>query len=306
MTYDDNLKESFITDYLRRRVVAKTSIYGLFKKVKQFEEALQKDACYFTRDEILQMYESFRSRSAISLLNNNVILKAYCEWNRYYNKLLINNPYNDITFEDVKLCVDENASRIMSIDEILEIEDSLLNYTDAAIIHALFSGISGPSMVDLTSLNKDMLDKKNKCLVFPDGRVFDIDDRLVYLLEKAFDEETYTTYGHSLRIKKLIGKGKLFKERDNCIGSLDTDDKRFRACYRKIQVIREYLDIKELTMKGISSAGFLHHLKQGIEKTGLGLKEFLLTKQGCNLMDRYGYTSKYRISNVVQTYKMYI
>lgn len=304
--YEGDLKERFIEDYMRSRVVAKTSIYGLFRKIEQFENELKKDACYFTKDEILQMYKAFRSRSAISLLNNNVILKAYCEWNRYYNKLTIENPYNCITFDDVKLCVDESASRIMSMDEIIDIEDNLLNYTDAAIVHALFSGINGPSMVDLTSLDASMLDKKNKCLVFPDGRVFDIDNRLIYLLEKAFNEETYATYGSTMRIKKLIGKGKLFKERDNCIGSLDTDDKRFRACYRKIQVIRDHLGIKELTMKGISSAGFLHYLKQGLDETEMGLKEFLLTDKGCALMDRYGYTSKYRVGNVIQTYKMYV
>jgi hypothetical protein len=304
--YEKDLKERFIDDYMRSRIVAKTSVYGLFRKIEQFERELKKDACYFTKDEILQMYESFKSRSAISLLNNNVILKAYCEWNRYYNKLAIENPYNSITFDDVKLCVDKNASRIMSADEIIEIEDSLLNYTDAAIIHALFSGINGPSMIDLTGLDVTMLDKQNKCLLFPDGRVFDIDNRLVGLLEKAFNEETYATYGSTMRVKRLISKGKLFKERDNCIGSLDTDDKRFRACYRKIQVIREYLGIEELTMKGISAAGFLHYLKQGLKESGLELREFLLTDKGCDLMDRYGYTSKYRVGNVIQTYKMYI
>jgi len=45
--YEGDLKERFIEDYMRSRVVAKTSIYGLFRKIEQFERKLAKDACYY-------------------------------------------------------------------------------------------------------------------------------------------------------------------------------------------------------------------------------------------------------------------
>lgn len=299
--YQKERKEEFIRDYIRSRVVQKTSIYGLFRKIQSYEEKLNKDVCRFTKNEAIEMYKRFQSRSVYTLLNNNVILKAYCSWQKYYHGLEIETAYDSITIDDLRPCVNEKASKLLSREEITEIEEQLLNVTDSAIIECLFQGIAGPSMRDITSLSKDMLDKKNKCLVFPDGRVFDISEKLCELLEEAFNEETYICYGETLRVKKLLGKGKLFKERDNAYAA-DSDDRKFRAVYRKIQIIRDYIGIKELTMKGIAAAGFLHYLKIYLKESELGLKEFLQTEKGERLMDRYGYASSYRIDNIIHRY----
>ena len=299
--YQAEQKERFIMDYMRSRVVQKTSLYGLFRKIEPYETELNKDVCLFTKDEAKKMYIELKSRSVYTLLNNNVILKAYTAWQKHYNGLNTENIYESITIDDLRPCVDAKASKILSRDEITEIEEQLLNVTDSAIIECLFQGIAGQSMRDITSLNEDMLDKKNKCIVFPDGRVFDISDKLCELLEIAFDEEKYMCYGESLRVKKLEGKGKLFKERDNTHAA-DSDDRRFRAVYRKIMVIRDYVGIKELTMKGIAAAGFLHYLKINLSQSDLTLKEFLRTENGEKLMDRYGYESSYRIDNIIHRY----
>ena len=156
-------------------------------------------------------------------------------------------------------------------------------------------------MRDITSLHRDMLDKENNCLIFPDGRMFDISADLCKMLDEAFDEEKYLCYGETLRVKKLEGKGKLFKERDNTYAA-DSDDRRFRAVYRKIMVIRDYVGIKELTMKGVAAAGFLHYLKMNLAESNLALREFLRTDKGERLMDRYGYESDFRIDNIIHRY----
>lgn len=300
--YQKEMKEGFCQDYLRSRIIQKTSLYGLFRKIEPYEERLQKDASLFTKDEALEMYVELKSRSVYTLMNNNVVLKAYYSWRNHYYGVDVESAYDNISIDDLKPCVDKNASKILSREEITEIEDQLLNTTDAAILECLFQGIAGPSMRDITELHKSMLDKENKCLVFPDGRVFDITDRLCELLEVAFDEDVYICYGETMREKRLQGKGKLFKERDNSHAS-DSDDKRFRAVYRKIMVIRDYVGIKELTMKGIAAAGFLHNVRENLNETGFTLKEFLQTEKGEQLMDRYGYDSDYRVDNLVHRFK---
>ena len=299
--YNKEAKEGFIQDYIRSRVVQKTSVYGLFRKIQSYEEQLNKDACEFTMDEAIAMYKGLKSRSVYTLLNNNVMLKAYCAWQKHYNGCNVESVFENITIEDLRPCIDEKASKLLTREEITEIEEQLLNVTDAAIVECLFQGIAGPSMRDITSLDRNMLDKQNKCLIFPDGRVFDISEKLCELLEEAFEEENYICYGETLRVKKLIGKGKLFKDRDN-VHAADTDDRRFRAVYRKIQVIRDYVNIKELTMKGISAAGFLYNLRLLLNESGLCLKEFLQTDKGEKLMDRYGYVSDFRVDNVIYRY----
>ena len=288
-------------DYMRSRVVQKTSLYGLFRKIESYEEDLNKDVCMFTKDEARQMYIELKSRSVYTLLNNNVILKAYTSWQQHFNGLNVENVYESITIDDLRPCVDAKASKVLSREEITEIEEQLLNVTDAAIVECLFQGIAGPSMRDITSLHRDMLDKEGRQIIFSDGRVFDISDELCQMLDKAFNEEKYVCYGETLRVKKLEGIGKLFKDRDNAHAA-DSDDRRFRNVYRKIQVIRDYVGIKELTMKGIAAAGFLHYLRLGMEASGLALKEFLRTDAGDKLMNRYGYESAFRIDNIIHRY----
>lgn len=299
--YQKEQKESFINDYMRSRVIQKTTLTGLFRKIEQYERKAGIDVCMFSKYQVIQMFTQLKSRSVYTLLNNNVILKAYTAWQKHYNGLDIENIYESITIDDLRPCVDMKASKILSREEITEIEEQLLNVTDAAIIEALFQGIAGPSMRDLTSLNVDMLDKENQCLVFPDGRVFDISENLCKLLEEAFDEDRYLCYGETLRVKKLQGKGKLFKERDNAY-AVDSDDRRFRAVYRKVMVIRDYVGIKELTMKGIAAAGFLHYMRIQLRESNLALKEFLRTEAGEKLMNRYGYESEFRIDNIIHRY----
>lgn len=300
--YNNKIKEEFCEYYLQTRIIQKTSLYGFFKKLESYEEEQQKDISKFTKDEALTMYTGLKSRSVYTLMNNNTVLKAYCEWLDSYYRTTTGNVYEQITIDDLKPCVDKNASKLLSKDEIIEIEDQLLNFTDSAIVQCLFEGIAGPSMRDITELNTNMLDKKNKRIVFPDGRILNISDRLCYLLEKAFEEEKYNCYGSSFKVKKLYGKGKLFKERDNAHAA-DSDDKRFRAVYRKIQVIRNYVGIKELTMKGITASGMAHYLRKYLDETGLKLKEFLQTESGEQLMLRYGYESEFKIDNVTHRFK---
>lgn len=303
--YENDIKEEFIKDYMRSRVVAKTSLYSLFRKVEPYEEALGKDCSKFSEEEIVKMYKEFAARSHYVLLNYNVILKAYCAWKNYYHGLENNIAYENITTEMARELIPEDAKRVLTREEVTEIEDQLYNWTDKAVVECLFEGLSGNSMRDLTGIELHMIDVKAKELHFPDGRVFDLTDNLCDLLVRACKEEEYVCYGDTLRVKKLIGKDKLYKERDNAHAS-DSDDKFFRWCYRKIISIKKFVGIDSLTMKNLHTAGMTYYLRKGMEDAGLGLKEFLLTESGAKLMDKYNYTSDYRVDNVIARYKQFV
>jgi len=299
--YQNEMKEGFIKDYMRSRVVAKTSLYSLFRKVEPYEEKLGKDCSRFTKEEVVEMYRAFGAKSVYVLLNYNTILKAYCAWMKHYHGLENEIAYEDINTDMVKPLIAESANKTLSMEEITEIEDQLYNWTDKAIVECLWEGLSGNSMRDLVGLEENMIDHEAKQLHLPDGRVFDLTNRLYDLLLKAFDEEEYLCYGETLRVKKLIGKGRMYKERDNA-HAMDSDDKFFRWVYRKVQNFRKHVGIEEMTMKNISTSGMTYYLRQGMEKTGLGLKEFLMTSDGAKLMDKYNYNSEFRIDNVAHRY----
>lgn len=303
--YNSDMKEGFIKDYMRSRVIARTSLYSLFRKTETFEEENKKDCCQFNQDEVLSMYIAFRSKSIYSLLNYNSILKAYCAWRRYYHKEKVTESYDNITIDLLKPCIPEDNNKFLSREEIIEIEDQLYNWTDKAILECLWEGISGPSMNDLVRINRDMVDSEEKLLCFSDGRIVQLTDRLYEFLMKAFDETEYMCYGATLRVKKLIGAGRLYKERDNAYAA-DSDDRNFRWVYRKVQNFRDHVGIPGLTMKNIHISGMYHYLCQGMQETGLDLRSFLRSEDGKNLADKYGFHSESYLDNLSHRFKDFV
>ena len=246
--YNQKEKEGFIEDYMRSRVVAKTSLYSLFRKTKSHEEKYGKDCSQFTKNEIIEMYKEFGARSHHVLLNYNVVLKAYCAWRKHYCGVPTFGEYDNITADVARSLVPEDAKRVLSREEVTEIEDQLYNWTDKAIVEALFEGLSGNSMRDLVGVELRMINHDTKQLELPDSRVFDLTDKLYVFLVIACKEEEYICYGETMRVKKMVGHNKLYKERDNAYAT-ESDDKLFRWIYRKVQNFRKHVGIDNITMK---------------------------------------------------------
>ena len=303
--YQSEMKEGFIKDYLRSRVVARTSLYSLLRKTEPFEKRNGKDCSQFNQEEVLSMYIEFNAKSVYVLLNYNTILKAYCAWRRYYHKEKVTESYDNITIELLKPCIPKDSNKFLSREEIIEIEDQLYNWTDKAILECLWEGISGPSMNDLVGINKDMVDLEKKLLYFSDGRIVQLTNRLCEFLIKAFDETEYMCYGETLRVKKLIGVGRLYKERDNAHAA-DSNDRNFRWVYRKVQNFRNHVGIPGLTMKNIHISGMYHYLCQGMQETGLDLKNFLKSEDGKILADKYGFHSESYVDNLTHRFKDFV
>lgn len=304
--YQRERKEEFIRDIMRSRVIQKTTLFAIFKKTEPFEEKFDKDCCQFNKDEAMEMFNGFKCKSIYTLLNNNTIMKAYSAFAEYYHGIKSEKVYESFTINDLKPCVAESKNKLITREDLDDIKSQLLNAVDRCIVEALWEGISGTSMRDITGLQEGQLDKVLKQLHFEDGRVLNLTDELYEDLVSAFKQTKYICYGETLREKTLLGYGRLYKERDNALGALDSEDRRFRWIYRKVQIFRDHVGMPWLTMKIIQNSGFAHYLKIGIDKCGLGIKDFLKTEEGKELMIRYGYNSQFAIDNVIHKYKDYV
>ena len=210
-----------------------------------------------------------------------------------------------MNIELLKPCVPKDSNKFLSREEIIEIEEQLYNWTDKAILECLWEGISGPSMIDLVNINTSMVDLQEKLIYFPNGKIIQLTDRLFKFLIKAFDETEYMCYGESLRVKKLIGIGNLYKERDYAYAT-DSNDKYFRWVYRKVQNFREHVGIPGLTMKNIHISGMYHYLCKGMQETGLDLKSFLKSDDGKKLAEKYGFRSESYVDNLTHRFKDFV
>lgn len=294
--FDKEQKETFIKEYLKSKVVAKTSLYAVFRKTEPFEEKLNKDVSQFTREEILDMFAQFRAKSVNSLLNYAIILKHYSRLMRGENE------YESITKADVVDLIDKSGNILLSREELDDIEAQLLNWSDKAIVELLWEGISGKNMIDIYSVSEECIQGDMLCV---NGKEFYMTNRLKELLPKAFAETEIMSYGNTMRIVEVEGKGRLYKERANTRG-VDSDDQKFRYFYRRIQIFREYLDIPGLTMKNLSASGMFYYIQLSIKETGLALREFLKTSKGKELAIQYGFAEDYYVDTIAQKYEQYI
>ena len=205
-----NNKEDFNKYYMHARKIKLTSLNSLFKKISIYEIKNNSDCCYFSKEQILEMYAQFQSKSVNVLLNYNSILKAYCVWQSEFNDIAVTSAYAEITQNDLSPLIPTEATQLLTREDIDYIENNLLNWTDKAIVECLWEGVAGNSMKDLVSISENMLNINEKTLTFIDGKVVHITDRLIDLLSKAFAEREYTCYGKSNRVKKLFGVNCLY------------------------------------------------------------------------------------------------
>lgn len=297
--FNEAQKETFIKEYLRSKVVAETSLYAVFKKTEGFEEKFNKDVSKFTRDEILDMLAKFKAKSINSLLNYTIVLKHY---SRFVFGEVGTNAYESIGKADVADMVDKDANILLTREELDDVEVQLLNWVDKAIIELLWNGVAGKNMEDIYSVSEDCVQGN---ILRVNEKEFPMTDRLRELLPKAFAETELMSYGNTMRVIEVNGKGKIYKERPNARG-IDTPDSRFRWVYRKIQIFRDYLDLPGLTMKNIAASGLWYYLQLGMEKTKLDLRTFLRTKEGKELAMKYGFSESYYVDNICQKYEQHL
>lgn len=291
--YNEKIKNEFMSFYEKKRVIKHTTLTGLFNKIEEYEKEHEKDCCFFRQEEIILMYKGFHAKSVNVLENYTVYLKAYadyCSVVGVYN----NNCYMRIKKSALMECIDSKTKKqkFITREQLDEIEIELYNYTDKAIVECLWHGIGGKSMGDIVSLNREMINKDKKCICFADGRIVNITDKLYIYLDKAFKENEYRCYGITGQVKRVFGSDCLYKERDNA-HALDSEDKYFRWIYRRIQNYRGHTGNPMMTMKTIQASGLLYKIKDGINRTGLSLRDFLRTEEGKNLADQYGYGEAY-------------
>lgn len=302
--YNKEAKAEFIKDYMRSRVVAFTSLTGLFKKTEGYEQKLNKDCSQFTEEEALDMYRNFGAKSVSVLENYNVHLKRYTALRLYTKQISGENVYQNISKDTLKGCIDPEIQKQLYVtrEELDDIENELFNYTDKAIVEALWHGISGKSMRDLVSLERKMFSDNKRSLIFPDGRIIKISKKLSEYLDKAFDETEYLCYGATMKVEKLSGYGTLYKERSNARG-VESDDQKFRYIYRRVQNYRTYLDMPMLTMKNIQASGLLHQLQKEMKNSDLSMREVLATERGKELALQYGYKLDHYIDVIVDKFQ---
>ena len=292
--------ESFLNEYKRSRVIIEATVRASLNRALEFEQKFQKPFYEFTIDEVLEMYKSTHAISDRSLQNTNLTLKHASRWMADKRGIDVKSPYEEITKELILSCVDtkRKESLILTKDELVEIQNDLLNWTDKAILFLLFEGVGGHMLKELMFMDWDQVSRKDLKIYFRSGKMLDITESQYELLKREFQEEELISFGTTSRVSRVKSLG-VYKARFNSLSDNDdiTDasdvERRYRFCQRRLMLISKDLGIN-ITSGSIQESGFLYYIKEGIQQSGLDFLQYIKTEECRALARRYDlYTDLY-------------
>lgn len=303
--------ELFLTEYKRSRVVVEASVRAILNRTLEFEKKFQKPFYEFTIDEILEMYKAAHAISDRSLQNTNLILKHAARWIIDERKFQAKSEYENITKEIIQGCVDtkRKAGFILTKDELEEIQNDLLNWTDKGILTMLFLGAGSNWLKELTFFDMSQISRKEGLIYFKTGKVIPITEEDYELIRKACAEEELMSFGETSRISKVKSHG-FFKQRFNALSANDDPndeqdlERRFRFIQRRLLLISKDLGI-QLNSGSLQTSGLLHYLKQGVEESGLAFREYVKTNEAKELARRYDIITNFYAQILIEKFEGY-
>ena len=303
--------ESFLEEYKRSRVIIEGTVRASLNRALEFEKKFQKPFYEFSTDEIMEMYKSTHAISDRSLQNTNLTLKHATRWMLDQKKLSIESPYEKVTKDLILGCVDTKRKKnmVLTKEDLEEIQGELLNWTDKGILQMLFFGAGSNWLKELTFFDMSQVSRKEGLVYFRTGKTIPITEEDYVLIKNACGEDELISFGETSRISKVKSYG-FYKQRFNALS--DNGDptneqdleRRFRFIQRRLLLISQDIGV-QLTSGGIQTGGLLHHLKQGVEESGLTFREYVKTSEAKELARRYDILSELYGQMLVDKFEEY-
>ena len=311
MLTETNQIEEFIKEYQRSRVITIASVRAALKRALDFENKFQKAFHEFSEDEVVEMYKSINAVSIRSIQNINLTLKHASRWILHSQNKPITNIYDNITKDIIQKCINlsKKEGLIINKEQLEEIQNDLLNYTDKAILFLLFEGVGGYKLKELTFMDGDQVSRKDLKAYFRSGKCINLTPEDYELLYHAFKEEELISFGSTTRVSSVKSFG-IYKARFNSLSNNDdiTDEsdteRRYRFIQRRLILISKDLGIT-LTSGRIQESGLLHYLKQGVGESGLTFREYVKTEEAKALAKRYDILSDFAPQILLEKFEKY-
>lgn len=303
--------ENFLEEYSRSRVVALPTTRAVLNRALEFEYKFKKPFYDFSNMEAMDMYKSVHAISSRSLQNVNLTLKHAARYLVDSKKTNIKSVYEDITRDMLDSCVDNKKKNglILSKEDLEDIQNQLLNWTDKGILLMLFLGAGSNWLRELTFFNTSQMSRKDGVIYFRTGKVIPITEDDYEVIKKACLEDELLSFGTTARISKVESHG-FFKQRFNARSASNNEkdekslERRFRFIQRRLHLISKDLGV-QLTSGGLQTSGLLHHLKQGVEESGITLREYVKSEEAIELARRYDILSEFAPQILLEKFERY-
>lgn len=264
----------------------------IFKTSTLIEEDIQKDLFNFNLNQITELMELRNPSTKASARTSGRIVSKYINWaiekgySIYKNES--ENPLN-ISQEFFNKFVPEEKTQYLSVTEVQDVINYLINDQDALIVALLFNGVQGKKASEIRNLTRDDVDfKTSRLRVFDDKtetyRVVDLENdelNTLKLIKRAYLDTEYIKKNGEMeynpRIKESVEMPSP-EETEFIIKTGKTQGKHFgeRATqftvYNRIDMIRALEGLQDLTeklsSKNIVRSGMIYEAKCLLDKEG--------------------------------------
>lgn len=273
-----------------------TTVRACVQSALSYEKKYDKKVIEFAPDEILNMMTDLHSISIGSLQNRILCLESFCKWYAEQLNVKFDNAYTAITKEMLLGCLDQSKRNLKTIDrdQIVDLENSLYNWTDKAILELLFLGAQGSQGREYCFFDNDNIDSENNMIRFYNGKIISVDKRCIDILQNAIREVRLYPYS-GIRTKKVISHG-IYKEAANAIhlsNNINDDadaDRRYRWFQQRLDIISEYLGV-DLVPQNLNDSGLRYYIKQGMLCNDMSFRRYISTSECKTIANRYGIES---------------
>lgn len=304
--------ERFLSEYKRSRVIIESTVRAIINRVVAWEKKFDKAFYEFTKEEALEAFKSFHAISIVSLQNSNLTLKHFARWVIDNKGVDVQSIFEEIGKYDLETCVDtaKKESLVFTREELTEIQNELLNWTDKAILELLFIGVGGTHWLkELTFFTMDQVSRQAGVIYFKNGKRIPIDNETYELVKRACEETELISFGQTARINVVRNLG-IFKARCNVLSDSDNPndeqdlERRFRFIQRRLKLIGDSVGVR-LTSGGIQSSGLLHIIKERMETTDISFREYVKTAECKEFAKRFDITSELYSQILIDKFEKY-
>ena len=188
MSMSNIVADEFVVSYSEGNTKhTETTVRACIQSALSYERIYSKTVIEFTTDEILSMMTDLHSISIGSLQNRILCLESFCKWYAMQLNVKIDNVYTTITKEMLLGCLDQRKRNLKTIDrdQIIDMENSLYNWTDKAILELLFLGAQGSQGREYCFFDDTNIDSENNTIRFYNGKTISADKRCIDILQNA-------------------------------------------------------------------------------------------------------------------------
>lgn len=285
--FQPEIKENFLATISHKSV---KTYKRMFIRSALSESLKGYDLLDFNLTELSDFLFSLKSSTVASARTNVQIVKNYIDWGIKHGHRNLNDNTNPLAHlakdhHFLKSLVIEDQDAYVSLEELKDLTNIMVNAQDAVIPWLLFIGVKGEKCSEITNLLYSDIDWEQGILQLKDDKTgereleipAEIKSDVLQVLQQAIHQEIYLKNNGVFNSTRGTGEGKLIASRyvirnvEYRKAAIDRVDEH--TIYRRIKIIKASFGLNSLTAINMFKSGQIYTAKKLMERDGVLKKE---------------------------------